>query len=403
MPQWRDDAFSKGILMNIRCRVLCFAAALWSGSLLAIPLPARPPETLPPDNYISHVNDDNTITWRLWAPAAKAVDVVTGATPDRYVSHAMTKDEGGIWSFTSETMKPDLYEYFFNVDGFRSIDTGSGQVKPQRQANTSLILVPGSLLDVRSVPHGEIHTLSWHSTVLNRERQLSVWVPPGAEKSDEPLPVLYFYHGFGDSALSALVQGRIPQIMDNLLAEKKIVPMLVVMPDTETDIADAIPESFAPASRRETFYPRNALAADKELMQEIIPLIAERYHVRKEAEGQALAGLSQGGYQALIGGMRHLNQFAWLGVFSGVTTESVPDFRVAAQLKKPTAINRQLRLFTLVTGEEDKVTGRDMTGLKAQLDRSGVVTDWHSVPGVGHEMALWRPAYIEFVQKLFRP
>lgn len=388
--------------MNIRGYALCCAAALWSGSLLAIPLPTKPPETLPPDNYISRVNEDSTITWRLWAPAAKAVEVVTGATPDRYVSHAMSKDEQGIWSFTSAPMKPSLYEYFFNVDGFRSIDTGSAQVKPQRQVNTSLILVPGSLLDVRNVPHGEIHTLSWHSDVLNRERQASVWVAPGAEKSAEPLPVLYFYHGFGDTGLSALIQGRIPQIMDNLLAEQKIVPMLVVIPDTETDIADAVPESFPPASRRETFYPRNAQAADKELMQEIIPLIAKRYNVRKEAEGQALAGLSQGGYQALVSGMRHLNQFAWLGVFSGVTTETVPDFRVTAQLKKAKAVNRQLKLFTLAMGEDDIITGRDMTGLKAQLDRNGVVTDWHSVPGLGHEMDLWRPAYIEFVQKLFR-
>jgi len=388
--------------MNIRCRVLYCAAALWSSSLMAIPLPAKPPETLAPDNYISCVNKDNSITWRLWAPSAKAVEVVTGATPDRYVAHAMTKDERGIWSFTSDPVQPNLYEYFFNVDGFRSVDTGSAQVKPQRQVNTSLILVPGSLLDEREVPHGEIHTLTWHSSVLNRERQLSVWVAPGAEKSTAPLPVLYFYHGFGDTGLSALVQGRIPQIMDNLLAEQKVVPMLVVMPDTETDLDGVIPESVPPASRRQTFYPRNAQAADKELMQEIIPRIAERYNVRKDADGQALAGLSQGGYQTLVSGMRHLNQFAWLGIFSGVTTESVPDFRVTAQLKKATAVNRQLKLFTLVTGEDDITAGRDMTGLKAQLDRSGIVTDWHSVPGLGHEMDLWRPAYIEFVQKLFR-
>lgn len=389
--------------MNFRCRMLGLSLAVWSQSLLAIPLPQRPPDTLPPEQYISRVNANNTITWQLWAPAAKAVEVVTGPTPDRYVSHPMTKDERGIWSFVSEPMQPSLYEYFFNVDGFRSVDTGNAQAKPQRQVNTSLILVPGSLLDERNVPHGEIHTLSYHSPSLNRERQLSVWVPPGTRADSPPLPVLYYYHGFGDTALSAPVQGRVPQIMDNLLAEGKIVPMLVVMPDTETDAEGAIPESFAPATRRDTFYPRNALAADKELTQEIMPLIAARYAVRKEAEGQALAGLSQGGYQALVSGMRHLDKFAWLGIFSGVTTETVPDFRVAAQLKKPAAINRQLRLLTLVSGEEDIITGRDMTGLKAQLDQSGIHNEWHPFPKLGHEMDVWRPAYIDFVQKLFRP
>jgi len=388
--------------MNFRCHFLGLSLALWSHSLLAIPLPQRPPDTLPPEQYVSRVNDNNTITWQLWAPAAKAVEVVTGPTPDRYVSHPMTKNEQGIWSLTSEPMQPSLYEYFFNVDGFRTLDTGSAQAKPQRQVNTSLILVPGSLLDDRNVPHGEIHTLSWHSPSLNRERQVSVWVPPGTRADSPPLPVLYYYHGFGDTGMSVLTQGRVPQIMDNLLAEGKIVPMLVVMPDTETDAADAIPEHFAPATRRETFYPRNAQAADKELMQEIRPLIAGRYRIRSDAEGQALAGLSQGGYQALVSGMRHLDKFAWLGIFSGVTTESVPDFRVAAQLKKPAAINRQLKLLTLVSGEEDIITGRDMTGFKAQLDQRGIRSDWHSYPKLGHEMDVWRPAYIEFVQKLFR-
>ncbi|WP_128600713.1 alpha/beta hydrolase-fold protein [Pantoea wallisii] len=381
---------------------LSIVCALWLSQASAQSLPQRPPETLEPGAYISAVNSDNSVTWRLWAPAAKAVDVVTGATPDRYVSHPMQKDERGIWSFTSAPLQPSLYEYFFNVDGFRSIDTGTASPKPQRQVNTSLILVPGSLLDERAVPHGEIHTLSWHSEVLDRERQVAVWVPPGSEKNGEALPVLYFYHGFGDTVLSAVTQARLPQIMDNLLAEGKIVPMIVVMPDTETDIASAIPESFAPATRRDTFYARNAQAADKELMQEIIPRIAQRYKVRNEAQGRALAGLSQGGYQTLVSGMRHLDQFAWLGIFSGVTTETVPDFRVSAQLKKASAVNRQLKLFSLAAGEEDIITGRDMTGLKADLEQLKIDHDWHSYPALGHEMDVWRPAYIAFVQKLFR-
>lgn len=381
---------------------LALILGLYATGVFALPLPAKPPESMALRNVVSQVNDDNTITWRLWAPAAKAVEVVTGGTPESYVSHPMTKDANGVWSFTSEVMKPNLYEYFFNVDGFRTIDTGSGMPKPQRQVNTSLILVPGSLLDVRNVPHGEIHTLSYYSEALKRERQLHVWVPPGAEKRSAPLPVLYFYHGFGDTAWSALTQGRVPQIMDNLLAEKKIVPMLVVIPDTETDAEGIIPEDVPPAERRKAFYPRNALAADKELTQDIIPLIASRYAVKNDADSRALAGLSQGGYQTLVSGMRHLDSFAWLGIFSGVTTESVPDFRVTARLDKPEGINNQLHNFTMVAGEKDIVTGRDMVGLKAQLDRKGIRHDWQSYPGLGHEMDVWRPAYIDFVQKLFR-
>lgn len=383
-----------------RCAVLLFA--LSSPVFAAENLPAPPPQDIPVSAWQTRVNPDRSISYRLYAPQAQAVSVVTGATPESLVSHAMQKDARGIWSWTSEPLAPDLYEYFFNVDGLRTIDPSGAMPKPQRQVNTSLILVPGSLLDVRQVPHGELHTLSYHSSALNTERQLYVWTPPGMEKMTKPLPVVYFWHGFGDSGLSAVVQGRIPQIMDNLLAEKKIVPMLVVMPDTETDAPGIVPEDYVPAERRKVFYPRNAEAADREFMQDIIPLISQRYHVREDAEGRALAGLSQGGYQALVSGMSHLNQFRWLASFSGVTTETVPNQAVSAQLAQPQQVNQQLKNFTLAIGERDSVTGADIAGLKKQLEQQGIHFDYDAYPQLGHEMAVWRPAWIKFVQKLFR-
>lgn len=125
-------------------------------------------------------------------------------------------------------------------------------IRSRSAVNTSLILVPGSILDDRAVAHGDLRTLTYHSKALNAERRLYVWTPPGYSGTGDPLPVLYFYHGFGDSGLSAIDQGRIPQIMDNLLAEGKIKPMLVVVPDTETDTPEAIAENFPPQERRKT-------------------------------------------------------------------------------------------------------------------------------------------------------
>ena len=229
-----------------------------------------------------------------------------------------------------------------------------------------------------------------------------VWPPPGYSGQGEPLPVLYFYHGFGDTGLSAIDQGRLPQIMDNLLAEGKIKPMLVVVPDTETDITDAIPENYPPKERRKTFYPLNAKAADRELMQDIIPLVDARFNVRKDASGRALAGLSQGGFQALFSGMHHLDNFGWLGTFSGVTTATVPDAGITAQLNKPQEVNKQLQNFTVVVGEKDAVTGEDIAGLKRELEAKGINFEYKNYPGLGHEMDVWRPAYAEFVQKLFK-
>ena len=381
-----------------------FALALAGAAFTAhaAPFPATPSAAIPVSQYITQVNGDKSITFRLFAPDAKRVSVVTGATPDTFVSHDMAKDEQGIWTWKSEALAPNLYEYYFDVDGFRSVDTGSRYQKPQRQVNTSLILVPGSILDDRAVAHGELRTLTYHSKALNSERRVYVWTPPGYTGTDEPLPVLYFYHGVGDSGLSAIDQGRIPQIMDNLLAEGKIKPMLVVVPDTETDIPEAVAENFPPQERRKTFYPLNAKAADKELMNDIIPLIEARFNVRKDADGRALAGLSQGGYQALVSGMNHLESFGWLATFSGVTTTTVPDAGVEAQLNNPQAINKQLRNFTVVVGEKDAVTGKDIAGLKAELEKQNIKFDYHEFPGLNHEMDVWRPAYAEFVQKLFK-
>jgi len=390
--------------MNKRLTAIALALLLANTaiSVEAAPLPATPDLSIPVKEYVTQLNADKSITFRVFAPQARQVAVVTGSTPDSYVSHDMTKDARGIWSWKSAPLAPNLYEYFFDIDGFRSADTGSAYQKPQRQVNTSLILVPGSILDRRAVPHGDLLTVTYHSRALNSERQVYIWTPPGYRGKGQVLPVLYFYHGFGDTGLSAIQQLRLPEIMDNLLAEGKIKPMLVVVPDTETDITQAIAENYPPKDRRKTFYPLNAKAADRELMDDIIPLVDGRFNVRNDAAGRAIAGLSQGGYQALVSSMNHLDSFGWLATFSGVTTTTVPDAGVTAQLKKPQAINAQLRNFTVVVGEKDAVTGKDIAGLKAELEKQGVHFDYQAYPGLNHEMDVWRPAYVDFVQKLFK-
>lgn len=390
--------------MNKRLTAIALALLLANTaiSVEAAPLPATPDLSIPVKEYVTQLNADKSITFRVFAPQARQVAVVTGSTPDSYVSHDMTKDARGIWSWKSAPLAPNLYEYFFDIDGFRSADTGSAYQKPQRQVNTSLILVPGSILDRRAVPHGDLLTVTYHSRALNSERQVYIWTPPGYRGKGQVLPVLYFYHGFGDTGLSAIQQLRLPEIMDNLLAEGKIKPMLVVVPDTETDITQAIAENYPPKDRRKIFYPLNAKAADRELMDDIIPLVDGRFNVRNDAAGRAIAGLSQGGYQALVSSMNHLDSFGWLATFSGVTTTTVPDAGVTAQLKKPQAINAQLRNFTVVVGEKDSVTGKDIAGLKAELEKQGVHFDYQAYPGLNHEMDVWRPAYVDFVQKLFK-
>nr|WP_184362397.1 esterase [Rhizobium sp. BK602] len=364
----------------------------------ALDAPASPPADRPLKDFVTSVEKDGSITFRLFAPAAKAVSVVLGSREPL----TLQRSDDGVWSARSEPLKPNLYEYYFNIDGFRSIDTGTNAPKPQRQVNTSLILVPGGILDIRNVPHGDLRLVTLHSKALNSERQMYVYTPPGYTDASKPLPVVYLYHGFGDTVGSWVEQGRAPQILDNLLAEKKIEPMIVVIPDTETDIPEAIPENVPGADRRKTFYPVNADAADRELTQDLIPYMKKHYRVRDNADGRAVVGLSQGGYQALVSGLSHLGTFGWVATFSGVSTTTVPNKAVDDALNNPEKINKALRGFTVTVGSKDQVTGKDIAGLKAILDDKKIAHDYHEYPDLQHEMDVWRPSLIAFLEKVFK-
>lgn len=382
---------------------LLFPLLVLAGSLVSLPAaaldaPASPPADRPLKEFVTSVEKDGSITFRLFAPAAKAVSVVLGSRDPL----ALQRSDDGVWSARSEPLKPNLYEYYFNIDGFRSIDTGTNAPKPQRQVNTSLILVPGGILDIKNVPHGDLRLVTLHSKALNSERQMYVYTPPGYSDASKPLPVVYLYHGFGDTVGSWVEQGRAPQILDNLLADKKIEPMIVVIPDTETDIPEAIPENVPGADRRKTFYPVNADAADRELTQDLIPYMKKHYRVRDNADGRAVVGLSQGGYQALVSGLSHLGTFGWVATFSGVSTTTVPNKAVDEALNNPEKINKALRGFTVTVGSKDQVTGKDIAGLKAILEEKKIAHDYHEYPDLQHEMDVWRPSLIAFLEKVFK-
>lgn len=384
--------------MRLLFPLFVVAGCVMSVPALALDAPTSPPADRPLKEFVTSVEKDGSITFRLYAPSAKAVSVVLGSRDPV----ALQRSDDGVWSAKSEPLKPNLYEYYFNIDGFRSIDTGANAPKPQRQVNTSLILVPGSILDTRNVAHGDLRLVTLHSKALNSERQMYVYTPPGYTDASKPLPVVYLYHGFGDTVGSWVTQGRAPQILDNLLAEKKIEPMIVVIPDTETDIPDAIAENFPGADRRKNFYPINADAADRELTQDLIPYMKKHYRVRDNADGRAVVGLSQGGYQALVSGLSHLGTFGWVATFSGVSTTTVPNKAVDAALNDPAKINKALRGFTVTVGSKDQVTGKDIAGLKATLDEKKIAHDYHEYPDLQHEMDVWRPSLVAFLEKVFR-
>lgn len=384
--------------MRLLLPAILITSCIVSGPAMAIDPPASPPANRPLNEFVTAVEKDGSITFRLFAPSAKAVSVVLGSR----APVEMTKAESGVWSVRSEALKPNLYEYYFNIDGFRSIDTGTNYPKPQRQVNTSLVLVPGSILDIKDVPHGELRMVTIPSKALKSQRQTYVYTPPGYGDASKPLPVLYLYHGFGDTVASWVDQGRAPQILDNLLAEKKIEPMIVVIPDTEADIPEAIAENFPGADRRKNFYPINADAVDRELIEDLIPYMKQHYRVRDDADSRAVVGLSQGGYQALVSGLTHLGTFGWIANFSGVSTTTVPNKAVEAALAEPDKINNALHNFTVTVGTKDEVTGKDIAGLKKILDDNKIKHEYVEYKDLGHEMDVWRPSFEAFLGKVFK-
>jgi enterochelin esterase family protein len=249
-------------------------AIMYARPLLAaqpVEMPPSPPQQQKVIERVTSVGEDESITFRLFAPLAKEVSVLSIELPNASEGPIrLTRDGIGLWTATTALLAPGLYEYSFLVDGLRISDPGTGSPKPQRHIDASLVVVPGGITDSRNVPHGNLAIVTYHSSALNSERWMYVWTPPDYNPAGMPLPTLYLYHGYGDTAASWVTQGRAPQILDNLYAEGKIRPMVVVIPDTETNAPNAIAETFVGPGILE-FFVRNALAADRELIDDLVP------------------------------------------------------------------------------------------------------------------------------------
>ena len=369
---------------------------------------APTPEPTPPgplSDKISQVLPDKHVTFRLLAPKANTVDVILGIKSGPYEAQgsttaAMTKDANGIWSVTLGPLEPNLYEYQFRLEGRKIADPGNDMPKPQRQVDTSLLLIPGTppdFLDVQNGAHGTMRDETYYSTTLGKNRRVLVYTPPSYDRSHAPLPVLYLYHGFWDTRYSWVTEGRLAQILDNLLAEGKAVPMIVVVPE-----AHALPPEDIPGPDNTPYLAKNQRAVDEELFHDIIPFIETHYNISDEPRERAIAGLSMGGLQAIETGIVHLGYFRWIGAFSpGVRPAALSDdFQNA--LEDGEKINKSLLLFDIVSGDDDKLVGEDVTKFEDRLKQASVQHVYTLLPGGTHSMFVWRAALHSFLQQIFK-
>ena len=334
------------------------------------------------------VNADRTVTFRLLAP--KATRVAVNGDIGR---QALTKGDDNLWSVTVGPLDPDIYSYSFDVDGVPTVDPGNGLVKTGRSTQ-NLVEVPGGspmCYDARDVPHGAV-TVQWYpSQSLGKLRRMHIYTPPGYDAAAAvKYPALYLLHGSGDDDSGWTWIGRANFIADNLIADHKAKPMIIVMP-----AGHALPHP-APGEGKE-HYARNAVVFQDDLLKDIIPFVEHHYRVDASPGRCALAGLSMGGGQSLAIGLTHPDRFAWIGGFSsgGGSLGGEP----GKFLGNAREMNAQLRLLWLACGRQDFLFKINQE-FDALLSSRQITHEFHVTEGT-HTWRLWRPYLRDFLQRLF--
>lgn len=340
------------------------------------------------------VNDDQSITFRLKAPEAKKVSLLFDEWDVK--AQPMKKDKSGTWSITIGPVEPRVYQYSYLVDGLKLIDMVNPDVKSGTQVYGSVVEVHGGkprFDELQNIPHGDVHVVDYKSTPLNRFRKMYVYVPAVYfEQPELKLPVLYLRHGGGDFEGSWVNDGRAAIIMDNLIAPGDAKPMIVVMTNGLTD------GSWAGGSTVE-----GMAQLEKELLGDVIPLIEKRYRIAAGKMNRAIAGLSMGGGQAFVIGLRNLDTFSAIGQFSaGILSDGNFDYNkyLPGVIENPQKINTEIHMLWISCGTKDpRYLGH--LGLIKNLKEKGIELEFHELP-FGHEWQFWRLQLHDFAKMLFK-
>jgi enterochelin esterase family protein len=353
---------------------------------------------------------DRRITFRMNAP--KASEVVLRFSEGGPQSSPMKKDEHGVWSVTIGPVEPEIYTYSFLVDGVRAIDLANPILKVGAVIDASVVDVPGDpprFDQVQDVPHGSIDILTYPSAVSKTQRGLYVYVPPDYySQPAKRFPVLYLWHGGGGAEQDWSRDGRAGVILDNLIAQKKAVPMLIVMPNNvpgtpAPGVAATAASLPAPTGAGGANYP----LLKRELLDEIIPFVAKHYRTVENRENRAMAGLSAGGGTTMNVGLGSLDAFAWIaefssGMFGGTAGYGPFDIEKISPgfYRDSAATNKKLKLFYMSCGTDDPRMPFQKKAL-ADFESHGIKVTFAAFPGV-HEWKVWRHSLADLAPKLFR-
>jgi len=352
------------------------------------PVAGAPAQTNTRNSQYPQILADKKVIFKTKAPLATKVQVDLGRKYD------MKKEADGNWTVTTDTISQGFHYYSLIVDGVTVADPAS-QTFYGMGRMASGIEIPsanGNYYALRDIPHGDIRIKKYYSKVTNSWRQIYIYTPPGYDLNpNETYPTLYILHGGGEDESGWSKQGKTDLILDNLIALKKVAPMLVVMPDANMNVPG--------------FDESGLKKFEQELSTMIIPMVEKNYRIKTDANNRALAGLSMGGIHTLYTGIKHSDLFSYLGVFSSGWI--VPNQNEIANnqynfLKENTyQINNRIKQFWISMGGKEDIAYKNCQAMLSKFDEMKIKYTYSEYPG-GHTWPVWRNNLYNFAQVLFR-
>jgi len=312
---------------------------------------------------------------------------------DLVKKYDMVKNGEGVWEITTDSLSEGIHYYSLIIDGVAVADPASESFYGMgRMASGIEVPFKGdSYYEVRNVPHGDIRIKKYYSDVTNSWRDFYMYTPPGYDQNTtEKYPVLYIMHGGGEDQRGWAIQGKTDLIIDNLISEKKAVPMIVIMADGNFPLNGFGEEALK--------------VFEKELKQSIIPFVEKNYRVKAEAKYRALAGLSMGGIQTLYTGIRNTDLFSSLGVFSSgwfADRKEMSEPQYEFIKNNADKINNNLKLFWISQGGKEDIAFNNCKIMLSRLDDMKIKYTYYEYPG-GHTWPVWRNDLFNFAKLLFK-
>lgn len=374
-------------MMNSKVWKLLFLIA-------AIAMTTRGYAQRPPDFISPQVNDDRTVVYRFFAPSAKEVKL---STQTERTPVQMTKEESGVWSVTLGPIKPDIYPYHYIVDGVSVADPKNGWLFPNEGFQSSLVDVSDASTAVqtlRDVPHGTVSYRYYTNSELG-QRPVVIYTPPGYDKDQKTkYPVLYLLHGTTDTEETWTKVGRANIILDNLIAEGKAKPMIIVMP-----YGRAFPKISKSSGSLRNW--DNLQEFKKDFMNNLVPFVEKNYRVKADADNRAIAGFSGGGGETLYLGLNHPELANWVCGFAPGMLKEEFDRNNAVAFGDVAATNKRLKLFWIGVGKEDILYNVIQDYLVVLKDKN--VKHETFISEGGHTWMNCRLYLTTIAQKIFKP